>query len=589
MSDTASTATPDTPGTSDAPGKRSFQDRLLDGIEKTGNKVPHPVIMFLYLIAGVAVLSAVFAAFDVSVTEEIATPVPISELRDLRDALGGSIVAYDVVAGEPFEIPEYIVSEQTFEVHSLLSIDGIRFMLSSFVNNFAGFAVVAVTFVAMAGVGVAEASGLMAALIKKMVSVAPRNLVAFFLIFVGVLSSVASDAGYLILIPLAATAFYTIGRHPLAGMAAAYAGVGAIFAVNLLITPVDSMLTEITNEAIGSLGEPLDITANLYFSIASSILMAIVAVVVTQKVVEPRLGTYDPADGDPLYVGIPHDGEMVDGVTAGQHDPVHHEGSDVDERAAEDAAEARGLRFALWALVGMVIAIVALTAPPGAPLRDPQTDAIIGNTPFMASLIFLITLIFLACGIAYGVGAKTFSGSDDVIAGVTKTFAGLAGLVFMLLMIAQFIAYLNFTNMPRVAAVELAGLLESAGFGALPLLIGMILVILVLDIIIPGVVPKWAIFAPVFIPIFMRLDVAPQTVLAAYRVGDSPMNVITPLMVYLPFIVVVAQRYVKKAGIGTIVALMLPYVLFIALAWIVLFIAWFLLGIPLGPGSPVEV
>jgi aminobenzoyl-glutamate transport protein len=159
----------------------------------------------------------------------------------------------------------------------------------------------------------------------------------------------------------------------------------------------------------------------------------------------------------------------------------------------------------------------------------------------------------------------------------------------MLLMIAQFIAFFNWTNMPRVAAVELAHLLEQAGWGALPLLIGLIVVILVLDVIIPGVVPKWAIFAPVFIPIFARLDVAPQTVLAAYRVGDSPINPVTPLMVYLPFIVTVAQRYDKKAGIGTIIALMLPYVIFIAVSWIVLFAVWWIFKIPLGPGSPIEM
>ena len=170
-----------------------------------------------------------------------------------------------------------------------------------------------------------------------------------------------------------------------------------------------------------------------------------------------------------------------------------------------------------------------------------------------------------------------------------QTFAGLAGLIFMLLMIAQFIAFFNWTNIPRVVAVELAHLLEDAGWGALPLLIGMIVVIILLDIIIPGVVPKWAIFAPVFIPIFVRLDVAPQTVLAAYRIGDSPMNVVTPLMVYLPFIVTVAQRYDKKAGIGTIIALMLPYVLFIAISWIVLFAVWWIFKIPLGPGSPIEM
>ena len=168
----------------------SLTQRLLDGVERVGNKVPHPVIMFLYLIAFVAILSTVLAALDVGVTEEVAVPVPVDELRDLRDALGGSIVPYDVLTGEVFEVPDYILQEQTFDVEPLLSIDGIRFMLSSFVNNFAGFAVVAVTFVAMAGVGVAEKAGLMAALIRKLVKSAPRGLIGFFIVFVGVHSSV---------------------------------------------------------------------------------------------------------------------------------------------------------------------------------------------------------------------------------------------------------------------------------------------------------------------------------------------------------------------------------------------------------------
>jgi aminobenzoyl-glutamate transport protein len=428
---------------------------FLDKIERLGNKVPHPVIMFLYLIIGVAVISAVLAAFDVSVTEEVAVPVPIDQLQQLQGELGGSVVAYDLELGQVVDIPEYVIREQTFDVQSLLSIDGVRFMLSSFVNNFAGFAVVAVTFVAMAGVGVAEKAGMMAALIRKLVAVAPAGLIAFFIIFVGVLSSVASDAGYLILIPLAATAFYTLGRHPLAGMAAAYAGVGAIFAVNVLITPVDSMLNEITNEAIGTGGEPLTITANLYFSIASSFLMAVVAVVVTQRVVEPRLGTYDQSEGDPAWVG------------SGGPEAASGGGAD-DDDAVDAEAEALGLKYAFRAMLVMLGLITLATAPPGAPLRDPVTDAIIGNTPFMASLIFLITLIFLVCGVAYGRGASTITSSADVIDGVTKTFAGLAGLVFMLLMIAQFIAFFNYTNIPRVLAVELAGVLESAGLGALP-------------------------------------------------------------------------------------------------------------------------
>ena len=227
--------------------------------------------------------------------------------------------------------------------------------------------------------------------------------------------------------------------------------------------------------------------------------------------------------------------------------------------------------------------------PSGAPLREPDTGAIIGATPFMDSLIFLIALVFLICGIAYGKGAGTIEKGDDVVNAIGTTFGSLGGLLLMFLMIAEFIAFFNYTNLPRVIAVEMAQVLERVDVPALVLLILMILVIAVLDLILPGVIPKWAIFAPVFIPIFARLDVAPQTVLAAYRVGDSPTNVLTPLMVYFPFIVTIARRYDKNAGIGTLIALMLPYALYILAAWIVLFAAWFLLGIPLGPDSPVQL
>lgn len=544
--------------------KRSFQDKLLDGIEKVGNKVPHPVLMFLYLIAIIMVLSHVFYLMGVSVTEDIAIPVPIEMLRDLQGALGGSIVPYDVYTGERAYIPEFIIQEQTIPVQSLLTVPGLRFVFSSFVANFAGFGVVAVTLVAMAGVGVAEQAGMMAALIRSLVKVAPRRLIAFIIILVGVLSSIASDAGYLILIPLGAAAFLTLGRHPLAGMAAAFAGVASVFGVNLLITPIDSMITEITNEAINLVtpGASLTVTANYYFSVASTLVLALVAAVITERMIEPRLGPYKPEAG-----------------------------ASIDEEQGEEAkqAEARGLQYAFYAFLAIFAFVLLLTLPPGAPLRDATTGQIIGNTPFMASLIFIISLIFLISGIGYGIGAKTIKGSSDVISAVTKTFAGLSGLIFMLLMISQFIAFFNYSNMPRVAAVLMANSLEQANVGALPLLLGMILVIVVLNLIIPGVVPKWAIFAPVFIPLFMRLGVAPQTVLAAYRVGDSPLNVMTPLMVYLPFIVTVAQRYQKDAGLGTVVALMLPYAVIILIVWMVLFALWFLLGIPLGPGYPVSI
>ena len=253
-------------------GKKSFSERMLDGVERMGNKVPHPVLMFLYLIIFIIVLSAILAWAGVSATEEIAVPVASEAEVDAHGGLGGSDVPSTQEPLEPDYDPEYEIETQTIPVVSLLTVDGIRFIFTSFVNNFAGFSVVAVVFVAMMGVGVAEHAGMMGALIRKLVTVAPKGLIAFILIFIGVLSSIASDAGYLILIPLSAAAFLTLGRHPLAGMAAAFAGVGAIFAVNLLITPVDSMITEISNEAIALAGgESLTVVANYFFSVVSSI------------------------------------------------------------------------------------------------------------------------------------------------------------------------------------------------------------------------------------------------------------------------------------------------------------------------------
>lgn len=545
-------------GEKEASGKKTLSERMLDGIERVGNKVPHPVLMFLYLIIIVVVLSQILAMLGVSVTEEIAVPV-IGELEG----------TYFIDSSEPGMLyPEepydtdFEIQQVTIAVQGLLSIEGLRFIFTSFVSNFASFSVVAVIFIAMVGVGVAEEAGLMGALIRNIVKVTPLRLITFILIFVGVLSSVATDAGYLILIPLGAIAFRSLGRHPLAGVAAAFGGVSAIFSVNILIAPVDAMLTEVTNEAILLAGgEPITIVANFYFASVSTILLSIVAAVVTTRIIEPRLGVYVP------------------------------EAEEVQEEAQDEtavAAEKQGLRYALFAFLGILAFVLLITLPPGAPLRDPDTGAIIGNTPFMTSLIFIITLMFLFAGIGYGVGAKTINSSADVIKGVTKTFASLAGLIFMLLMISQFIAFFNYTNMPQVVAIWMADALEQANIGALPLLIGFILVIMLLNFIIPNVIPKWAIFAPIFIPVFLRLGVAPQTVLAAYRLGDSPTNVITPLMVYLPFVLTIVQRYQKDAGIGTVIALMLPYTLAIAVAWILLFIVWFVLGIPLGPGYPVN-
>jgi aminobenzoyl-glutamate transport protein len=544
---------------------RTFMDTLLDGVETLGNKVPHPVMMFVYLIVFVIVLSSILALLGVSVTEHVAEPVPIQVAHDFYE----DTTQIQTVApqdGLEWSDTHFEIREVTIPIRGLLTIEGIRFLFTSFVPNFQNFGVIAVTFIAMMGAGLAESAGLMNALIRKLVAVAPRGLIAFLIILVGGLSSVASDAGYLILIPLAAAAFATLKRNPIAGLAAGFAGVAATFAVNIIIQPTDAMLNEMSNEAIALTGGAAQtIVNNYFFSVVSLLVLCVVATVITERIIEPRLAAADAAAG----------------ITA-----LHTDNGAVADTGDQPvpAAEARGLKFALYGFLGVLAIVLIATLPPGAPLRDPSNGAIVGNTPFMDSLLFIIAAFFLASGIAYGAGAGTIRSSNDVIAGISKTFSGLGGLVLMFLMISQFLAYFNYSNLPRVLAIALADLLERAAIPALPLLIGFILVIVLLDFVLPGVIPKWAIFAPVFIPIFVRLGVGPETVLAAYRIGDSPVNTLTPLMVYFPFIVTVAQKYRKDAGVGTIVAIMLPYAVIMLVAWIVLFVIWYALNIPLGPG-----
>jgi aminobenzoyl-glutamate transport protein len=537
--------------------------RILDGIEQVGNKVPHPALIFLALIFLVIVLSQILSWTGASVTTEVVEP---STVQVAPEYPGGTSVPGNDAPPAP-AVPDYKVQHETITAQSLLTGDGIRYIFTTAVQNFNDFGVVAVILVAMIGVGVAEEAGLIAALIRKMVKVAPRGLITFIIVLLGGISSVASDAGYLVLIPLGAAAFASLGRHPLAGIAAAYAGVSAAFFVNVLITPADGIITEVTNETIGLVAPDvhLNVTHNFFFSIAATIFCALVMTVITERILEPRLGRYDPAEA-------PEDA------------PVDHQPTD-----EEMQLESRGLRWSGYYLLIAVAIVSALTFIPGAPLRNPDTGEIFGSSPFMSSLLFIISMLFLAAGLGYGRGAKSLTGSTNVINAIVKTFNGLGGLIFLMLLIAQFIAFFNYTNMSTLAATGLADLLERADIGALPLLIGFILLVAIIDLIMPGVIPKWAILAPIFVPLFYRLGIAPQTVIAAYRVGDGPMNVITPLMVYLPFIVLVCQKYRKKAGIGTVVSMMLPYTGIVLVTWTLFYILWYVLGIPWGPSAPVHL
>jgi aminobenzoyl-glutamate transport protein len=544
------------------PPEHTFLERLLDKIERAGNRMPDPAILFLILCVAVIVLSQILFWFDVKATYEVIKPPPVPTEETY---FGGSVEPTDVGPTEPVPPEAYRTVTETTKVKGLLQGEGIRYLFTSFVSNFRNFAAVAIILVVMLGVGLAEAAGLIAALIRKLVGVSSRSTLTFIIVLLGVVSSIASDAGYLVLIPLGAAAFKSVGRNPLAGLAAAFAGVAAGFGVNFLITPLDGVLVEITNDASGSQSNHIDLASNLYFGIGSTIFVTVVLTFITTWLVENRLGTWDPAD-------------------AGEGP---QEADDAPEVSPEQ--EKRGLRYAGLVTLAVLVVITLLTAIPGAPLRDPVTDKVIGNSPFMDSLIVIIMLVFYAAGYAYGRGAGTIKGSDDVLKTITKSWAGLAGLLFLFLLIAQFIAYFNYSRIADVLAVKLGDVLERINIGPVWLLIGVIIISFIVDLIIPQAIAKWALLAPIFIPLFLRLGVAPQTVLAAYRVGDSPFNVLTPLMAYFPLIVIFARRYRKDAGIGTVVSLMLPYAFILSILWTLFFVAWYLLGIPLGPGSPVHI
>ncbi len=545
--------------TAHEPGEQGFAERALARVERIGNAVPHPAVLFLGLIIGVILLSQVLDWMNVGVTSEVAeTPGAGASERDSVDTAVPS-VALD---GDPDG--EYTIRTEEITVKGLLTGDGIRFMFTSFIPNFMGFAAVGVILVAMIGVGVSEYSGLIGALIRKLVAVSSAGLLTYIIVFIGIISSVASDAGYLVLIPLAAVAFISVGRHPLAGVAAAFGAVSAAFSVNILLTPADGVVVGITNEAAQLVdpGVSLDLLSNLWFGIGATLFLTVVITLITTKIIEPRLGEWDRSKAD--------------------HEELEREeGPGIDPEA-----EARGLRWALYATLGVLVVVALLWLPPDAPLRNPQTGDLIEDSPLMNSLIVVISATFLAAGWAFGRAAGTVKGSDDLLGMITKSWASLASMLFLFLLIAQFIAYFDFSNIAQVTAIALGDFLEELNPSKLILLVGFIFLVMLVDFIMPAKIAKWAILAPIFIPLLLRLGVAPESVLAAYRAGDSPMNVLTPLMPYFPLMVVFAARYDKDAGIGTVIALMIPYALIVAAMLTLFFVGWFLLGIPWGPGAP---
>lgn len=499
-----------------APASTLFQ-RILDRIERVGNALPHPASLFLMLSVGVVLLSWVLFQCGLQATHP--------------------------------------VSGQPVQVVNLLSVDGLHRMILGLLPNFMGFAPLGPVLVCLLGLAVAEHSGLLGAMVRFAVGLAPRRLITLMVVFCGAMSHTAGDIGYVLLIPLSAALFHTMGRHPLAGLAAAFSGVSGGFAANLLISPTDVILAGLTQEAARVIDPAYVISpmANYYFLGSSVFLVTAVGTLVTEFVVEPRLGVYR--------------GEVPS-----------------ESLVPLGAPERRGLRWAAVAIGGFALVVLAGLVPTDGFLQDSARPGFV-ESYFVRGLVFFIFLFGLVAGLAYGIAAGTLRRDTDVYRGMQKNMEVIAGYLVVVFFIAQFVNLFNWANLGVILAVNGAALLKYLGLGPLPLLVGLILLTAFINLFLGSASAKWAIFAPIFVPMFMLLGYTPELTQVTYRVGDSLTNIITPLSSNFPLVLMFAQRYEPKAGIGTMTATMLPYSIANLVCWTLFLAAWMIAGWPLGPGA----
>ena len=492
---------------------------ILNSIERVGNRLPHPATLFLMMAAIVAVISAIGAWLDLSA---------------LHPATG-----------------------ETIEARSLLSSEGIRWIYTNVEHNFVKFPPLGLVLVIMIGIGVAEGSGLFTVLVKQLVLGAPKSLVTYAVIVAGIFSHLASEVGYVILIPLGAMIFHALGRHPMAGFAAAFCGVSAGFGSNFIIGSVDPILAGLSTSAAQIIDPNMYINplVNYFFMVVSAVMITIVGGWVTEKVVEPRLGKYN-GTAEAL---------KVEGI------------SDLEKK---------GLKWAGYATLIFIAAMAMTIIPEDGLFRDPETGGIL-RSPFFSGIVVGLMLLFFVPGLVYGIIVGTIKNDKDVIKHMTASMKGLASYIVLVFFAAQFIYWFNYSNLGLILAINGAEFLKSVGFTGLPLIICFILLSAFLNLFMGSASAKWAILAPVFIPMFMLLDFHPGLTQASFRVGDSVTNVITPMMSYFALIVTYAQRYDEKYGIGTIISLMIPYTVFFLLAWIVIITIWVFAGFPLGFDGPL--
>jgi aminobenzoyl-glutamate transport protein len=492
--------------------------RLLNIIEKAGNALPHPATLFL-----------IFALL----------------------ALIISLIGY--LAGWQVTHPG---TGEVISVKNLLSVEGLHYILITTVSNFTGFAPLGIVLVAMLGIGIAENSGLIGAVIRVFILSAPKSILTFVLVFTGVLSNIAADVGYVLLIPLAGIIFIAVGRHPITGMAAAFAGVSGGFSANIVLGTVDPLLAGLSEEAARIINPSYTVnpTANYYFMFVSAFLIAITGTLVTEKIIAPRMTNYVPQDG------------------------VIH---DKFERLTRQ--EKKGLINAGLVFAAFVIILLLGLVPSEGFLRG-ESGALL-NSPVLKGVVTLLFLIAAVMGIVYGVTIRKYRNDTDVMKGMADSMKSMATYIVLVFFAAQFVAYFRESNLGIVAAVKGADMLKAANLNIYVLMFLFIIFAAAINMLMGSASAKWALMAPVFIPVFMLLGYSPELSQVVYRIGDSVTNVISPMMSFFALIIAFFQKYDKNAGIGTVVSVMIPYSIAFFIIWTLLLMGWIKIGLPLGPGA----
>jgi len=504
----------------------SWVYRSLLRIEHAGNRLPHPTLLFLYLCGLVLLLSAIFASLQVSAVHP--------------------------------------VNGNTIEALNLLSRDGLHQMLSKAVTNFTHFAPVGTVLVAIMGIGVAEHSGLMAAALKASVLKAPRRLLSFMVVLLGVLSSLAADTGYVVLIPLAAIIFQAAGRHPVLGIAAAFAGVSGGFSANLLIGPIDALLAGISTEAARLVATDYEVSAagNYYFIVVSTLVISVIGTWVTETILAPRF-----------------DAETLASQT-----------SESEQQAwshSLTSADKAGLKAVLVFTAVFIGLLLWGLLPETGFLRG--DDGSVLKSPFIKGIVLLIALYGALAGWLFGKVSGSYQSSRDFVEGMENSMATMASYLVLMFFAAQFVNYFAWSQLGIIAAINGAELLQALKLNSALLLVGFVVLAAALNLLIGSASAKWALIAPVFVPMFFLIGISPEAAQVAYRIGDSSTNIITPLMPYFGVVVAFVQKYNKEAGIGTIIATMLPYSVAFLVLWSALLVIWILSGLPLGPGAGIFV